>query len=111
MNNQELETKLRELCSISNFIDMMEQAFAFEKDYKQTDFFKKTKINLFELIKQAKQWYTFDWDALLQRVQEGINKLDMSNISKIIDDFGSLFAQENAEILTMSENFAELFKQ
>ena len=43
MNNQELELKVKEILSIENFFDMMEAVFAFEKEYKATEFYKKTK--------------------------------------------------------------------
>ena len=46
MNNQELELKVKEILAIENFFDMMEAAIAFEKEYKGTNFFKKTKEQL-----------------------------------------------------------------
>ena len=111
MNNQELELKLRELCSISNFVEALEKAVSFEKEYKQTSFYKNTKISLLDLIQKAKIWYTFDWDSLMFKIQNSINTLDLTRINEIIDEFGQLFANENNEILEIAGNFAELIKQ
>lgn len=54
MNNQELELKVKEILSIENFFDMMEAVFAFEKEYKATEFYKKTKMSLVEVMKESK---------------------------------------------------------
>ena len=44
MNNNELELKIKEILSIENFFDMMEAVFDFEKEYKGSEFYKKTKM-------------------------------------------------------------------
>ena len=54
MNNQELELRVKEILENKNFFDMVEATLAFEKEYKGTEFYKKTKIPLVEVIKAAK---------------------------------------------------------
>jgi hypothetical protein len=54
MNNQELELRIKEILKNRNFFDMIESAINFEKEYKTSDFFRKTKISLMEVIKEAK---------------------------------------------------------
>lgn len=54
MNNQELELKVKELLAIDNFFDMIIAVKDFEKEYKNSDFFKATKISLMDIIKNAK---------------------------------------------------------
>ena len=46
MNNQELELKVKELLAIENFFDMIIAVKDFEKEYKNSDFFKSTKMSL-----------------------------------------------------------------
>ena len=57
MNNQELELRIKEILSLENFFDMIEAAVDFEKEYKQSGFYKKTKMPLLEVIKNSKMWY------------------------------------------------------
>ena len=84
MNNQELELKVKEILVTSNFFDMMENAIAFEKEYKGTGFYKKTKLPLIETIKYAKMWYMFNFDGFGKKVQEVLYNLDLTNINNIL---------------------------
>lgn len=101
MNNQELELRVKEILSLENFFDMVEAAIDFEKEYKQSSFYKHTKMPLLEVIKNSKMWYLVNFDELLQTIQEKINQLDLSKFIEIIDQAGGLFAGENQEILNM----------
>lgn len=101
MNNQELELRVKEILSLENFFDMIEAAIDFEKEYKQSSFYKHTKMPLLEVIKNSKMWYIVNFDELLQTIQEKINQLDLSKFMEIIDQAGGLFAGENQEILNM----------
>ena len=110
MTNQELELKIKELSQSSSIIDAIEGAVQFEPEYKKTNFYKKTKMPLMELLKQSRVWYTFDWDTLMIKVQKGINELDVTKINGLIDEIGTLFSQENQEIMGMANTFADLLK-
>lgn len=101
MNNQELELRIKEILSLENFFDMIEAAIDFEKEYKQSSFYKHTKMPLLEVIKNGKMWYLINFNELLQTIQEKINQLDLSKFMEIIDQAGGLFAGENQEILNM----------
>lgn len=101
MNNQELELRVKEILSLENFFDMVEAAIDFEKEYKQSSFYRHTKMPLLEVIKNSKMWYIVNFDELLQTIQEKINQLDLSKFMEIIDQAGGLFAGENQEILNM----------
>jgi hypothetical protein len=101
MNNQELELRVKEILSLDNFFDMIEAAINFEKEYKQSSFYKHTKMSLLEVIKNSKMWYLVNFDELLQTIQEKINQLDLSKFMEVIDQAGGLFAGENQEILNM----------
>ena len=102
MNNQELEQKIKEILSISNFFDMIESAVSFEKEYKNTDFYKKTKISLFDIIKMSKVWYSFNLKELSAKVQEVIDSLNFDQVQNIIEQFGNTFSAENEEVMLLT---------
>lgn len=110
MNNQELELKVKEILNNKNFFDMMESAIEFEKEYKGTDFYKKTKIPLMEVIKNAKAWYALQLEDISKKVQKFINELNFDNISNIINQAGLMYGQENEEILNIINEFKDIVK-
>jgi hypothetical protein len=110
MNNQELELKVKEILAIENFFDMMETAVAFEKEYKTTDFFKKTKMSLMEVIKGSKAWYSLRFQSFAKAIQNTIDNLNLSNLSEIFNQIGDIYGKENAEVLSMIKEFQELVK-
>ena len=110
MNNQELELKVKEILAIENFFDMMEAAIAFEKEYKTTDFFKKTKMSLMDVIKASKAWYILSLEELGYKVQKFIDSLDFSNISSLLGELSSVYEQENEETLNIIKEFKDIVK-
>lgn len=110
MNNQELELKIKEILAIENFFDMIEATVAFEKDYKLTSFFKKTKMPLIEAIKGSKTWYALQLKDIENKIQSFINSLDFSNISKLIEELGNVYAQENESVLNIVQEFKDIVK-
>ena len=84
MNNQELELKVKEILSIENFFDMMEAVFVFEKEYKTTEFYKKTKMSLVEVMKESKMWYALQFKDIGNKIQSLINNLDLSNLNNVL---------------------------
>lgn len=110
MNNQELELKVKEILAIENFFDMMEAAIAFEKEYKGTNFFKKTKMPLVEVIKNSKTWYTFQLKGIGEHIQGLIDGLDFTNVNDIINNLGTTYAQENHEIMDIIKEFQKIVK-
>ena len=110
MNNQELELKVKEILSIENFFDMMEAVFAFEKEYKGTEFYKKTKMSLVEVIKESKIWYALQLKDIGNKIQSLINDLDLSNLNKVLEQLGDVYGQENEETLNIIKEFKEIVK-
>lgn len=108
MNNQQLEMKIKEILSIENFFDMIEAVVAFKNEYKQTDFYKATKMPLMDIIKNAKLWYTLQFNDIANKIQNMINSLDLTKISEIIEQLGEMYGQENAEIMEMANSFKEI---
>ena len=110
MNNQELELKVKEILSIENFFDMMEAVFAFEKEYKGTEFYKKTKMSLIEVMKESKIWYALQLKDIGSKIQSLINNLDLSNLNKVLEQLGDVYGQENEETLNIIKEFKEIVK-
>ena len=110
MNNQELELRVKEILENKNFFDMIEATLAFEKEYKGTEFYKKTKMPLMEVIKNAKMWYLLQIENIGDRIQNLISGLDFSNINDILNQFGDVYAKENEETLNIFKEFKEIVK-
>lgn len=110
MNNQELESKVKEILSIENFFDMMEAVFAFEKEYKTTEFYKKTKMSLIEVMKESKLWYALQFKDIGNKIQSLINNLDLSNLNNVLEQLGDVYGQENEETLNIIKEFKEIVK-
>ena len=98
MNNSELELKVKEIIKIENFFDMIEAALDFEKEYKQSDFYKKTKQPLLSMLKEAAGWYGIAADRIFKEAQKEINKLDISHLNDLLDKIAETFGTENAAI-------------
>ena len=98
MNNSELELKIKEIIKIENFFDMMEAAQDFEKEYKQSDFYKKTKQPLLPMLKDAAGWYGITVDRIFKEAQKQINNLDISHLNDLLDKVAETFGTENAAI-------------
>ena len=110
MNNNELELKVKEILSTENFFDMMEAVYDFEKEYKGSEFYKKTKMPLIEVAKGSKTWYALQFKDFGNKIQSLINNLDVSHLSEVIDQFGSVFEQENKETLDILNSFKDIVK-
>ena len=105
MNNSELELKVKEIIKIENFFDMIEAAQDFETEYKQSDFYKKTKQPLLPMLKEAAGWYGIAADRIFKEAQKEINKLDISHLNDLLDKIAETFGTENA---TITEQISQL---
>ena len=110
MNNQELELKVKELLAIENFFDMIIAVKEFEKEYKNSDFFKVTKMPLMDVIKHTKMWYIMNLNHITAKIQSVINNLDFGHISGILDQLGDVYSKENADTLSILSSFKDIVK-
>lgn len=110
MNNQELELKVKEILSIENFFNMIEATLAFEKEYKTTEFYKKTKMSLVEVMKESKIWYALQFKDIGSKIQNLINELDLSNLNNVLEQLSDVYGQENEETLNIIKEFKEIVK-
>lgn len=89
MTNQEIIEKINTLMSENeNFCDLLLALKDFNKEYKKSDFYKKTRISLNRLVKQYRAYSFTNLDEIFDRVQEKINNLDLSNVQNIVDTLG-----------------------
>lgn len=110
MNNQELELRVKEILEKNNFFDMIEAVVAFEKEYKGTDFYKKTRIPLMEVIKNAKIWYLLQVENIGNKIQDILNNLSFDNVNDVINKLGDVYLKENEETLNILKQFQEIVK-
>lgn len=108
MNNQELELKVKEILAVDNFFDMVEATIAFNKEYKGTEFYKKTKMPLESVIKNAKMWYGFQLNDIGNKIQKLINDLDTSKLMEVLNQLGDVFGAENEEIMSAMNMFKDI---
>lgn len=89
MTNQEIIEKINTLMSENeNFCDLLLALKNFNKEYKKSNFYKKTRISLNCLVKQYRTYSFTNLDGIFDRIQEKINNLDFSNIQNIVDTLG-----------------------
>lgn len=110
MNNQELELRVKEILNTKNFFDMIVKAKSFEKDYKNSDFYKTTKMPLMEVIKLSKAWYVVQFEDIVSGAQRFLDNIDLSNFMNVIDQLGEVFSNENNEILSLTKELSEIMK-
>jgi len=108
MDNVELETKVLEIIKEDNYFEMVTKAAAFEKEYKTSDFYKKTKKPLAEVIKEAKIFYALQLRDLGRNIQKTIDGLSLEKLNSLFDQLGTLFGTENQEIAQNLEIFKNL---
>lgn len=108
MNNIELEQKIKELIMIENYFDLIEQVKEFEKEYKNSDFYKNTKMPLDKAIREARIHYALNFVEMGKQLQKVINNLDMSHLNELLDQIGETFGQENKEINEQLEVLKDL---
>ena len=110
MNNQELELKLKEILNKENLFDAVEATIEFDKEYRKSNFFKKTRMPLMEMVKNGKLWYALNLDDLGVKIQKLIDNLDFENINGILSDIGSTYEKENKETIDIIKEFQKIVK-
>lgn len=107
--NEYLNKRLHEILEGSNnFFDVLLELKEFEKEYKQSDFYKATKINLMDLVKDARIFYLTNTKVISDKINNIINNLDGEKIADILDKGGSILQANNEATLAQLEEFKEL---
>lgn len=108
LTNEYLNTRLHEiLTQNSNFFDVVLQLKEFEKEYKQSDFFKTTKMSLFNLINEAKIFYLTNTTILIDKLNKIIDGLDVDKLLAVLQEGGSILEKNNDATLEQLKEFKE----
>ena len=108
MNNVELEQKIKEIIAIENYFDMKIAINEFESEYKQSDFYKKIKMPLKDIVYEARMHYALHLEGIGDKIQKIINGLSLEKFNELLDQISTTFGNENAEIGDMLDTIKEL---
>lgn len=108
MNNIELEQRIKEIIAIDNYFDMKIAINEFEPEYKQSDFYKRTKISLKDAVNDARMHYTLHLEGIGDKIQKLINGLSLEKVNELLDQIAQTFGTENTEIGEMLKEFKDL---
>jgi len=107
--NEYLNKRLFEILDGSdNFFDVLLELKEFEKEYKQSTFYKTTKINLMDLVKDARIFYLTNTKVISNKINNIINSLDGEKLAEILDQGGSILQANNEATLAQLQEFKEL---
>lgn len=107
-NNEYLNKRLSEIVEKDNFFEVILELKEFEKEYKQSNFYKTTKINLMDLVKDARIFYLTNTKNITDKLNKIINSLDGEKIAAILDEGASILQANNEETLAQLQEFKEL---
>ena len=109
LTNEYLNTRLYEiLTQNSNFFDVILKLKEFEKEYKQSDFFKQTKTPLFDLVNEAKMFYLTNTSILIAKLNKIIEGISVDKLLTVLQEGGSILESNNNATLEQLKEFKEL---
>ena len=109
LTNEYLNTRLHEiLTQSSNFFDVVLELKEFEREYKQSDFFKITKMPLMEIAREAKIFYLTNTSILIDKLNKIIDGLDVDKLLAVLQEGGSILEKNNDATLEQLKEFKEL---
>lgn len=110
MTNKQLEQKVEKFLEIENYFDFIEAVYDFEKEYKNSDFYKKTKMPLLAIIKEARWFYGLNVNKVFAKIQTLIDKLDLSHLMDLIEKVGTTYETENEQIMNLMDSMKDIFQ-
>ena len=110
MTNKQLEQKVEKFLEIENYFDFIEAVYGFEKEYKNSDFYKKTKMPLLSIIKEARWFYGLNVNKVFAKIQTLIDKLDLSHLMDLIEKIGTTYETENEQIMNLMSSMKDIFQ-
>lgn len=110
MTNKQLEQKVEKFLEIENYFDFIEAVCDFEKEYKNSDFYKKTKMPLLTAIKEVRWFYGLNANKIFTKIQTAIDKLDFSHLMDLIEKIGTTYETENEQIMNLMDSMKDIFQ-
>lgn len=109
IDNEYLNEKMKEiLLNNNNFFDVILKLKEFEKEYKQSDFYKTTKINLIDLVKDARIFYLTNVKTITDKINGIINNLDAEKLASILEQGSSILQDNNEATLAQLQELKDL---
>ena len=110
MTNKQLEQKVEKFLEIENYFDFIEAVCGFEKEYRNSDFYKRTKMPLLAVIKEARWFYGLNVNKVFTKIQTLINKLDLSHLMDLVEKIGTTYETENEQIMSLMDSMKDIFQ-
>jgi hypothetical protein len=108
MTNKELYDKIKEIAFLENPIDQLEKINDFEKEYKSSDFYKKTKTPLEKVFILVKTEDLFSGREITKSLQNFISNADFSNLSNILNQAAEVYGTENTEVIKQISDLGKI---
>jgi hypothetical protein len=86
-SNEMIQAFMMKVMEMPNFCDRIQEILKNEKEYERSNFYKETKITLVDLYKNYRQDQLLSPEVFLNYIQENINKLDLTNLKKVLSAF------------------------
>lgn len=109
LTNQDLQVKMEKFFQIDNYFDLMEAIAEFDKEYKDSSFYKKTKKPLLVVVRESYLFYNLNFNCIFQKLQNLINKLDLTNLMEVIEKISEMYENENTDIMATINSIKEIF--
>jgi len=105
MTNKEIVEKFAEITAKENICDEIEELMILEKEYKKSDFYKHTKVEIYDLYQKYVTQRTLTLKQLFENLRKEINNIDLSHIK---DLFGDMSDETKEQIDNYKEEFDAL---
>lgn len=99
MDNVELMTAIEEILAEDNFCNLLEKLVSFEKEYKTSEFYSKTKLKLFDFVEYYKKFNPIPIKKIFAEIQREISHLDLSNLDALLNNFSEMLNIENQNLM------------
>lgn len=107
IDNEYLNNRLAEIVNQDNFFDVILQLKEFEKEYKTSDFYKTTKLNLMDLIKDARIFYLTNVQYIVKKINEVFENINSEKLLEILDETGDILEANNQATLEQIKEFKD----
>lgn len=107
IDNEYLNDRLAEIVNQDNFFDVILQLKEFEKEYKTSDFYKTTKLNLMDLIKDARIFYLTNVKYIVKKINEVFENVNSEKLLEILDETGDILEANNQATLEQIKEFKD----
>ena len=87
VSNAIIESVLKMVYETPNFCEKIMELKNFENQYKGSEFYQKTKIDLFVLYKEYSAEIKFSPKEILNYLQKHIDELKLDNLEKVLNEF------------------------